>query len=215
MRNNYPELNITSTLDTFSELQHIFSSFAMNNIDTVMPVIVTKAEKGKVNVKPLIALRNVTGETIEITDKNTFYNVPVLQMIGKNFSFTVEPSVGDKGLLLACKYDLTKYKSEHKETTTTNNRILSFGNGFYLPLDFGDEVKGVNLSFKDCFLTIKENSVKIKASKVEVSADNANIDAETVNIAGGTALQGVARVGDSVDVSTGKITSGSKKVFVG
>ena len=206
MRNKLPETPISATLDNFSAIQHILSSFAANNIDTVIPVIVTKVNGGKVNVKPLIALRNVTGETIEITNNNTYYNVPVLQMIGKNFSFTIEPSVDDKGLLLACKYDLTKYKEDHKETVTTNNKQFSFSSGFYLPLDFGNEVKGVNLSFKDTSLTIKDDSVKIKASKVELEAD-------TVNIAGGG--KGVARIGDSVDLTNGVITGGSKKVFVG
>ena len=206
MQNKLPETPISATLDNFSAIQHILSSFAANNIDTVIPVIVTKVNGGKVNVKPLIALRNVTGETIEITNNNTYYNVPVLQMIGKNFSFTVEPSIDDKGLLLACKYDLTKYKKEHKETVTTNNKQFSFSSGFYLPLDFGNEVKGVNLSFKDTSLTIKDDSVKIKASKVELEAD-------TVNIAGGGA--GVARIGDTVDVNKGIITGGSSKVFAG
>lgn len=206
MQNKLPETPINATLDNFSAIQHILSSFAANNIDTVIPVIVTKVNGGKVNVKPLIALRNVTGETIEITDNNTYYNVPVLQMIGKNFSFTVEPSIDDKGLLLACKYDLTKYKEDHKQTITTNNKQFSFSSGFYLPLDFGNEVKGVNLSFKDTSLTIKDDSVKIKASKVELEAD-------TVNIAGGGA--GVARIGDKVDVDKGIITGGSKKVFAG
>nr|DAH35482.1 MAG TPA: baseplate protein [Caudoviricetes sp.] len=206
MRNKLPETPINATLDNFSAIQHILSSFASNNIDTVIPVIVTKVNGGKVNVKPLIALRNVTGETIEITNNNTYYNVPVLQMIGKNFSFTVEPSIDDKGLLLACKYDLTKYKEDHKETVTTNNKQFSFSSGFYLPLDFGNEVKGVNLSFKDTSLTIKDDSVKIKASKVELEAD-------TVNIAGGGA--GVARIGDTVDVNEGIITGGSSKVFAG
>lgn len=206
MQNKLPETPINATLDNFSAIQHILSSFAANNIDTVIPVIVTKVKGGKVNVKPLIALRNVTGKTIEITNNNTYYNVPVLQMIGKNFSFTVEPSIDDKGLLLACKYDLTKYKEEHKETVTTNNKQFSFSSGFYLPLDFGNEVKGVNLSFKDTSLTIKDDSVKIKASKVELEAD-------TVNIAGGGA--GVARIGDTVDVDKGIITGGSSKVFAG
>lgn len=206
MQNKLPETPINATLDNFSAIQHILSSFAANNIDTVIPVIVTKVNGGKVNVKPLIALRNVTGETIEITNNNTYYNVPVLQMIGKNFSFTVEPSVDDKGLLLACKYDLTKYKEDHKQTVTTNNKQFSFTSGFYLPLDFGNEVKGVNLSFKDTSLTIKDDSVKIKASKVELEAD-------TVNIAGGGA--GIARIGDTVDVNNGIITGGSSKVFAG
>ena len=42
MRNKLPETPINSTLDNFSVIQHILSSFAANNIDTVIPVIVTK-----------------------------------------------------------------------------------------------------------------------------------------------------------------------------
>lgn len=205
MQNKYPEIPLSATLDGYNSLQHIISAYSANNIDTVIPVVVTKVNKGFVNLKPLIALRTVTGETVKITDKNTFYNVPVMQMIGKNFNFSVEASEEDIGLLIACKYDLTKYKIDHKETETTNNKMFSFASGFYLPLDFAGEVKGVNLSFKDTTLTIKEDSVNIKASKVNLEADSVNL--------GGSSGKGVARIGDTVDLETGLITGGSGKIF--
>lgn len=65
-------------------------------------------------------------------------------------------------------------------------------------------------------LTIKASvKVTIEAPSVDVSATTATVDAQSVTIAGG--LQGVARVGDSVQAGpfAGVITSGSLKVKCG
>lgn len=51
----------------------------------------------------------------------------------------------------------------------------------------------------------------VGASKVKVSAPEVDVISENVNL-GGTGGQKVARVGDTVDLSTGIITSGSSKV---
>lgn len=58
---------------------------------------------------------------------------------------------------------------------------------------------------------IEAPTVEVEADTVTITADSASIIADTVNL-GGTGGAKVARIGDDVNLSTGKIISGSNKV---
>ena len=60
-------------------------------------------------------------------------------------------------------------------------------------------------------MQITENSVNITTETANITATQVDINASAVNI-GGDGGQGVARIGDSVDLTTGLITTGSTVV---
>lgn len=82
---------------------------------------------------------------------------------------------------------------------------------------FDDLGQKVHLT-RDGIVIFSDTKVRIEAPNVEadcdtlaVTADTATITADTVNL-GGTGGAKVARVGDDVNLATGKIISGSNKV---
>lgn len=60
-------------------------------------------------------------------------------------------------------------------------------------------------------LTIDAPSIEVSCDTAEVTADSVTITADTVEL-GGSGGAAVARVGDDVDLTTGKIITGSTKV---
>lgn len=204
MRSKTPNIDLGVTESDLSAFNFILKQYLKNNLYTCQPVIVEKVHDGKVDVKPLLIDTTITGEEIKITDDDIIYNVPFMKFKGKNFNLTLKANKDDKGLLIACMRDISKYKQTHKEAVVGSKRCYNASDGFFLPFDFEDE-DGSSISFQngDTGLTITEDTVTINCT-------TANINATTINL-GGEGGQPVARVGDRVN-SDGEIVSGSSKV---
>lgn len=221
MKTNVPQIELGAYSDRFSAMQHILNSYVNNNIFTCMPVEVVEVVGNKVNVKPLVAKKTLTNEVIEITDDDIIYNIPVMQIKGSKIEIKVEITAGDKGILLACMRDISNYKNTHQKTEVASNRTFSQSDGLFLPLDFiDDNPQSVSISYGQTNLILNENSVTINCENASVNASSVDVSADTVNIEGssinlGSGGVGVARIGDSVDLETGKITSGSSVVKAG
>lgn len=205
--NKLPNISPASVSNDFSALMQIFESYLNLYVMTCIPVVVDKYEKGKVNVKPVLRKFNSTGDKIDITDDDIIYNIPLMKIKSNGWNLNFEAKKGDFGLLIASKYDITNYKKDHKEADIASRRMFSVSDGFYLPFDFDDK-DGAG------FVISKENTtVDIGKDTITIKGQTVNVEADTVNLGGEG--KGVARIGDSVDLETGIIKTGSEKVKAG
>lgn len=200
-RNNTPNVQQNALSDEFSALQAILRSYLASNVGTVLAVEVVAVKGAYVDVKSVTQRQTTSGETIE---NMVIYNIPVMSIVGADIEISLNVAVGNKGLLIANKWDISNYKRTHTTSKIGSGRTFDYSDGFFLPLDFGNVFDGINIKKGNSSLQIKENSVTI-------NTETANIIATTVNI-GGEGGQPVARVGDSVDLQTAKIISGSSVV---
>lgn len=188
----------------------------MRGIDTCIPVEVVSIPKNLqgqpntafVNVKPLLQNTTTDGEVLPITDKDLYYNIPMMTLRGNNCSVEFLASVGDKGLLIASKRGITKYK-EVKRVCPASLRSFSFSDGFFLPLDFVQKQDGVRITNGTTSIVLMPESIDITTKTINVNAETANITSTAINL-GGEGGVGIARIGDSVE--NGKIITGSTVV---
>ena len=204
-RNNIPNIPQSSLSDEFSALQSILHNYMVQSLGTVLAVEVVAVKGAYVDVKSVTQRQTTSGETIE---NMIIYNIPVMSIVGADIEISLNVAVGNKGLLIANKWDISNYKRTHATSKIGSGRTFDYSDGFFLPLDFGNVFDGINLKKGNTSLQIEENSVTITTETANITAAQVDINAGTVNI-GGDGGQGVARIGDSVDLSTGLITSGS------
>lgn len=209
-----PDMNLGSWQTGYNALIQIIESYIHKNICTAQPMQVVSYSNGCVSLKPVLKLKTLNGDVLPITDDDILYNVPVIKLKANGWSMDFSCSEGDFGLLIATQYDISNYKAngEHKVDEVYSLRSYSYSDGFFLPLDFNTSNEaGLKISKGSTSLQFTENSATLTATTVNVSATTVNIEADSVNL-GGEGGQPVARVGDSVDINTGKITTGSSKV---
>lgn len=200
-RDNIPNTQPVSFSDEFSALQTILRNYITSNIGTILAVEVVAVNGTYVDVKSVTQRQTTGGELLE----NVIYpNIPVMSIVGADIEISLNVAVGNKGLLIANKWDISNYKKTHNTAKIGSGRIFDYSDGFFLPLDFGNVFDGINIKKGNSSLQITESSVTI-------NTQTANIIAESVNI-GSEGGEPVARVGDSVDLQTGKIISGSSVV---
>lgn len=207
-RNNTPNVQQNALNDEFSALQAILRSYLASNVGTVLAVEVVAVKGAYVDVKSVTQRQTTSGETIE---NMIIYNIPVMSIVGADIEISLNVAVGNKGLLIANKWDISNYKRTHTTAKIGSGRTFDYSDGFFLPLDFGNVFDGINLKKGNTSLQITENSVNITTETANITATQVDINASAVNI-GGDGGQGVARIGDSVDLTTGLITTGSTVV---
>lgn len=207
-RNNTPNVQQNALNDEFSALQAILRSYLASNVGTVLAVEVVAVKGAYVDVKSVTQRQTTSGETIE---NMVIYNIPVMSIVGADIEISLNVAVGNKGLLIANKWDISNYKRTHTTAKIGSGRTFDYSDGFFLPLDFGNVFNGINLKKGNTSLQITENSVNITTETANITATQVDINASAVNI-GGDGGQGVARIGDSVDLKTGLITTGSTVV---
>ena len=207
-KNNTPNVQQNALNDEFSALQAILRSYLASNVGTVLAVEVVAVKGAYVDVKSVTQRQTTSGETIE---NMVIYNIPVMSIVGADIEISLNVAVGNKGLLIANKWDISNYKRTHTTAKIGSGRTFDYSDGFFLPLDFGNVFDGINLKKGNTSLQITENSVNITTETANITATQVDINASAVNI-GGDGGQGVARIGDSVDLKTGLITTGSTVV---
>lgn len=209
IENKLPNINLGAEDNIYSALMQIFETYLGLYVMTCIPVTVNNYNDGFVDVKPVLKKTTVNGQTIDITDDDIIYNVPLMKIKANGWKLNFNAKKGDLGLLIASKYDISNFKKEHKEAIINSRRMFSLSDGFYLPLDWDtSNESGFVISKGNTELTLKENDVTVKGTTVNIQADIANIDAVSVNLGTGVGA-GVARIGDEVDLQTGKIITGS------
>lgn len=216
---NYPNYNLSAgEVEYAGEMQKI-ASYLFNNVDTVQPVevvSVAQSEQGQnvyVNVKPVLQQNTTTGADIPITDADIIYNVPLMMFYGNGCEFSFTVTAGDKGLLIASKFDISVYKKLKKTAPLGGLKMFRFNSSFYLPFDFAPHGNNIVIRNQDTKIEVMPKSIIITTTDATINASNsivattktATINAQEVNL-GGTGGQPIARVGDAVQVN---VTSGS------
>ena len=212
VKNTIPNMGLGALDNDYSALLTIIQSFLSLYVMTCQPVKVVSSKDGFVNLQPVLRKTTTIGENIPITDNDIIYNVPLLKFSANGWKINFTAKAGDLGLLICSKYDISNYKKAHNESQVGSSRVFSLSDGFYLPLDWNvvDE-EGFVISKDNTVLTLKTSGVKIQGGTVDIEALTANVNASSVNLGGSGGL-GVARIGDTVDLSTGKIITGSSIV---
>lgn len=212
VKNKIPNMGLGALDNDYSALLTIIQSFLSLYVMTCQPVKVVSSKDGFVNLQPVLRKTTTTGENIPITDNDIIYNVPLLKFSANGWKINFTAKAGDLGLLICSKYDISNYKKIHNESQVGSSRVFSLSDGFYLPLDWNiSDEEGFVISKDNTVLTLKTSGVKIQGGTVDIEALTANVNASSVNL-GGNGGSGVARIGDSVDLSTGKIITGSSIV---
>lgn len=233
MKNNIPSFNPANLNDAWGALGQIIHDYLINNIFTVSIVEVSSLnEDGTVDVRPVLQLQTTLGTVLP--QQEPIFNIPVFVLKGGNCEISIPVAIGDKGLLLACKYDPANYFITHETAQAASNQLFSLSNGVFLPLDFGYTPQGVMIRNGSSKINILEKQIILEAGEneqisslvltesslsgtiqgsVSLKTTNATVEADVVTL-GGSGGAGVARIGDTVVVGgvSGTITSGSSVV---
>lgn len=205
---NAPNFNPGALTDFYTAVQQAISDYLMNYVATCIPVEVVAVNKENnqfVTVKPVLQSMEMNGQILPITEQNYYTNIPMMTMFGNSCEISFNVSPGDKGLLIACKFDIGNYKQTQTTATKPSRRRFSFSDGFFLPLNFQQKSEGVIVRNGETVLNLLPESITMTTKTVEVNADTATVNAQAVQL-GGAGGEAIARVGDSVEVN---VTSGS------
>lgn len=233
MKNNIPSFNPANLDEAWGALGQIIQDYLMNHLFTVSIVEVSAVnEDNTVDVRPVIRLQTTLGAVLP--QQEPIFNIPVFVIKGGQCEISIPIAVGDKGVLLACKYDPTKYFATHQVAGAGSNQLFSLSNGVFLPFDFGYTPNGLTLKNGSSQVVIKPDQITMTVSSdngtsslaltsssltgtiqgsVSVQAQSATVEANEVNL-GASGGAGIARIGDTVVVAgvSGQITSGSSIV---
>lgn len=238
--------NYNPNRDLFTMLNQVVKDYLNMYLFTATPMTVQSVNgDGTVNLLPVLQNKTTAGEVLEITEADLVTNIKVLYFLGGGCEISFEAGVGDFGLLIACKADITEYTQTHTTAGIPTTRKFSLSNGMFLPLDFFDTSKtcitisrqagnssivlddsGITINTDGNIVANATSATVTTQQNVEINALSAIINSSAISLGGiGVANEGVARVGDEIEVKItsgssagtwkGTITKGSTKVLAG
>ena len=177
----------------FGIFQLAISQYLGGRLAVLQPVEIVSTDGKFATVKPMLAHYDTTGNEIPITDADNIPNVPIVHPFGANGQFQFKPAAGDKGLLIACNWDTTRYKQSHGQTTVASNRQFNWSDGFFIPVDFQAAPTGA---------LIKNGSSSIALEKNEINVETGTLNAKAkTNITGDTTITGNVTITGNITVS--------------
>lgn len=188
--------------DQYNVLLHIIRS-VVSGINTVEVVKVEELneETGTVAVMPIVLSQNASGEPIP---ESPIYDVKYLQwQYGENM-IRAKPEVGDIGLILVCKKDISSITSG----LVGSLREFSLSDGVYIGGLFGFNAEptqyidftenGIEITTPKTLTVNAIEDVVVNAVNAEINASGkANITASEINL-GGAGGKKVCLDGDEV-----------------
>jgi phage baseplate assembly protein V len=124
----------------------------------------------------------------------------------QNYGFTSHPHPGAEGITV-CPAGLRS----HAVVIAVEDRRYRLRNLQQGEVAIYDDLGNVVLLGREAIAITAVQKIEITAPQAVVTADSVLVDSDDVQL-GGAGGQAVARVGDDVNLSTGKIISGSSKV---
>ncbi len=191
-------------VDEYNSLIYIINS-EIKKINTADLVRVIAVNEGTIDVQPLLGSIRADGS---MNETSPIYGVRYIQwQFGLN-KIKAVPVIGDVGLLIACKRDISNVENGN----VGSFRQFSLADGIYI-----GGIEGLNQPAIQS-IEFSENNLKIIGTgTITVEAPNVNVNASTSAVVtspsvelGGIGGAAIARVGDSV--VNGVITTGSSKV---
>ena len=137
----------------------------------LQPVQIVSTDGQFATVRPLIAHYDTLGQPIPITDADNIPNIPVVQPFGANGQFQFKPEPGDKGLLIACNWDTSKYKQTHGQTTVGSGRQFNWSDGFFLPVDFSAAPTGALIKNGSSSIAVEKDEVNVQTGTMKITGD--------------------------------------------
>lgn len=190
MQENKVRFQPSDRLDGFNSLIYVIKSTISNCVNTIDLVRVVEVNQDKVNVVPAVDKINQNGERIP---SSIIYNAQVFRYQSGTNGIIIDPKVGDIGLLLVCKRDISNVASG----IVGDPEEMNYGNGIYL-----GGVLGLNQTPTE-FIEFTDNGINITSTKeVSVNSPKVNINATAEINLGTGAVKQVARVGDNVVAGT-------------
>lgn len=184
--------------DDYNSIRYIIESVIDSEVKTIDLVRVTGInDDGTINVIPVVQTVSAGNEPIPVININ---HIRYIRWQAGTNAIKMIPKIGDVGLFCICKKDI----SNAENGLVGSFRQWNVQDGIYLGGIF-------NLNQQPTTYVEINGDINITGANVNINAETANIKASAINLGDG-ATQGVARIGDSVDLSTGKIVSGSSVV---
>lgn len=171
--NNFKPANYRpSDLDSpFGIFQAFVSQYLGGRLAVLQPVQIVSTDGQFATVRPLIAHYDTLGQPIPITDADNIPNIPVVQPFGANGQFQFKPEPGDKGLLIACNWDTSKYKRTHGQTTVGSGRQFNWSDGFFLPVDFSAAPTGALIKNGSSSIAVEKDEVNVQTGTMKITGD--------------------------------------------
>ncbi len=159
-----PSFNPVSTQDVWTAFQQIIYDYMNIHLFTCTPVeVIAVNQDGSVDVRSLLMLKTTAGDVLP--PQEPVFHVPVFIFRGGGCDITLPVSIGDKGLLLSCKYDPSAYFETHDLSPTSSSRLFSLSNGVFLPLDFGYSPNGITLRNGASSIVLKAREIILTAAE--------------------------------------------------
>lgn len=162
--------NPGSYTDLFRGFKTILDNYMKRNVATCQPVRIVNvnAENAFVDVQSVLLNADTDGN---IYQSSVIPNVPVCMMFGNSCEITFEVSVGDFGLLIASKQDISNFKNNKGDVEIASHRSFNWSDGFFLPLTFKNVEKGIRLKNKDSLIEILPDALNITSKNIVINGD--------------------------------------------
>lgn len=205
--NNFKPANYRpSDLDSpFGIFQAFVSQYLGGRLAVLQPVQIVSTDGQFATVRPLIAHYDTLGQPIPITDADNIPNIPVVQPFGANGQFQFKPEPGDKGLLIACNWDTSKYKQTHGQTTVGSGRQFNWSDGFFLPVDFSAAPTGALIKNGSSSIAVEKDAINIDTPTLTINAETSHNG--NFNNSGDMTIGGNLVVTGTI-IATGTVTGG-------
>lgn len=178
-------------------------------------VYIINQEIKKINTADLVKVVSVNGDTIDVIpiiknvnaskepiEESVIYGVRYIQWQYGSNAIVCAPAVGDIGLLVCCKRDISNIESG----IVGSLRRYSLADGIYI-----GGIMGLNATPTQ-YVSFSNNNLTIKGTgTINVEGSTVNVNASTVNL-GGSGGTGVATVGKRV--TTDGTPTGSTVGFI-
>ena len=183
-------------LDSYNSLIFVINQFIKNTINTVELVRVELInEDGTIDVIPVVKRETADGTYAE---NGTIPNVKYIQYQAGTNAVIVKPQVGDIGLLLINKRDI----SNAQGGIVATNRMFNPCDGIYLGGVFGLNQNPVN------FIEVNETGTHINGGKLEVKNESQSLALIMTEFL--TACENIMTGSDSTPIP---LTNNSKTAF--
>ena len=167
-----------------------------------------------VDVQPMVAQIDQQGNA---QAHGTIYGLPTMRIQGGANAIIIDPQVGDIGVCVFADRDISSAVANQAPANPGSWRRFDWSDGIYLySIGQTTPTQYVEITNDAINITSSDNPINITTGGADVNVNagsgTATVTAATVNLgdAGGHA---VARVGDTVNLTTGLIETGSSVTF--
>lgn len=209
MNNLKTNANKSVYVDEYNAMIYIINS-VVNKVKTLelVKVLSLDTERNTLTVMPIIRNANANGDAIE---QSEISGVKYIRWQFGGNALKAVPEVGDIGMAIISHKDISNVESG----LVGSFRRFCQSDSIYIGGIFGLNAEPTQfIEFGSGGITITSPAdITINAgetSSVSVNAASVSVNATSITLGSGTGeAAGIARIGDSVNLTTGKIISGS------